>query len=623
MSSDHQHKHESGCGCHHEKTRGGWWSLALCAGVFISGIVVTAVSSLPPFAQALWMAVAVVPLLPSLLHEAWEELCEKAVGENTLLFVALVASFAIGECVEGAMVLLLFVLGERIEHKAVNYSRHAISSLAAMTPDSALRIGADSTVSEIPATQVTVGDILRIPPHSRVPVDCRVLSGQSEIDASALTGESMPVYCTVDSELLSGCVNGAGELTVCATRITTESAAARIMHLVEDAAAKKGRSERFITRFARLYTPAVMFGALVVAIVPPLCGGAWNVWIYRALAFLVASCPCALVISVPLGFYAGIAAAARQGVLIKGGSFVETLARVRAMAFDKTGTLTTDMLALEKVIPVESVSSEGALRIAAALESHASHPVAKAICAAAEDVLPPVTNLQEVAGLGVTATVDGHIYACGGARLMRRLGASVSAFPDAAAYLYCDGEVLAAFIMTTTLQEGAVESIKALHARGVSRLVILSGDRQAAAQAVADAVGIDEVHGDLLPEDKLTALRTMQETGTATAFIGDGINDAPVLAAADVGIAMGLGSAAAIEMADAVLIAGGLTRLPRAVDISRRTVRTVRANIAFALGVKAIALLLAVFGVAPMWLAVFADTGVTVLCVLNALRLLL
>ncbi len=621
----HCRSHSHGCSCahHHGDGKREWIRLAVCTALFVTGIIVTSFTPSHAVIQPLWLAIAIAPLLWPLLKEAGEELRERSVGENTLLLVAVVAAFVIGEWIEGAMVLLLFVLGENIEHKAMNYSRRTIASLAAMTPDMAWRVGDDGELTEIPATQVAIDDVLRILPHSRVPVDCRVLAGESDVNTAALTGESLPMYCTVGDTLLSGSVNGAGVLTVIATQVNAKSAAARIMHLVEEASAQKGRSERFITRFARIYTPAVMVGAVLVAVIPPLCGGLWRVWIYRALAFLVASCPCALVISIPLGFYAGIAAAARQGMLLKGGSYVEMLARVKAVAFDKTGTLTRDALQLEDVLLSCGVTSEEALQLAAALERHSTHPIAKALCAAASGELPVVTDLQEQAGLGVCGTIQGCTLACGGGRLMQRLGISIADFPPAAVYLSREGQVIAAFTMTAYLQQGAANAVEALRALGVTRIAMLTGDGAVPAQAIADAVGITEVQADLLPEDKLAAVKQLQAVGLTTAFVGDGINDAPVLAAADVGVAMGLGSSAAIETADAVLVSGGLMHLPRAVKLCRRTVRTVRANIAFALGVKAAVLLLAVCGIAPMWLAVFADTGVTVLCVLNALRLLL
>ncbi len=640
MSGNHNHSHEhvchheqqdnchdscchGDCGCHHAEEHGSWKRLVISVVLFSCGLLVTGLLSLPSWVQPLWLAVAIAPLVWSLLMEAVEEVGNCSVGENTLLMVAVVAAFIIGEWVEGALVLLLFVLGETIEHKAVEASRRTVSSLAAVTPDYAWRMDDTGAVAEIPAIHVVVGDILRVPPHSRVPVDCRVLHGDSEVDTAVVTGESLPVRCTVGDELLSGSINGAGELTVIALRKTEQSAAARILQLVEEAASKKGLSERFITRFARMYTPAVMAGAVMVAVVPPLFVGDWMTWIYRALAFLVASCPCALVISIPLCFYAGIAATARKGVLIKGGVFVEQLARVQAIGFDKTGTLTDDVLAVDTVSCYGDMTSDKALHIAAALENRSTHPIGRALCAAVDGDVSSVVDLQEVPGLGVRGVVDGADVACGGIRLMEQLGVDMTAFPLMPVYVWRGGEVIAAITLSAGLRLDAAPAIRDLRALGVSRLSMLTGDRLEAARVVADAVSLNDVKANLLPEDKLSIVQRWQQEGFVTAFVGDGINDAPVLMAADVGVAMGLGSSAAIETADAVLVSGGLAHLPRAVTMCRRTVHTVRANIAFSLAVKAVVLVLATIGLAPMWLAVFADTGVTVLCVLNALRLLM
>ena len=629
---EHHHEHGCGCGCGHDHGHGdeedgkkAWIVLAISTVLFLSGWLVGKFFSLPETVMPIWMAVAALPPLIPVLKEAFEELREDhTMGENTLLVIAVVAAFAIGEWFEGTLVLLLFTLGERIEDLAMDRSRETISSVAAVSPDTAWILDEHGESTEIPAEQVKVGDRLLVMPHSRVPVDCTVIDGTSEVDTSALTGESAPVAAMGGSVLLSGSVNGSGTLTVQALRENSESAAARILQLVEESAARKGRSEKFITRFARLYTPIVTALAVLVAVLPPLIsGGGWTTWLYRALVFLVASCPCALVISIPLGFYAGIAAAARQGMLIKGGCYVETLAKVRAAAFDKTGTLTTGTLTVADVATVDGVTREQALAAAAALEDKLSHPAARAICAAAGDgVRPDVTDLRELPGLGVTATVEGHAAACGGERLLKQLGVE-TALPEATAYLVVDGKAVAAFVMEAQLQPGAKETIGALHDLGIDRLVMLTGDRQAEADRVAAQLSLGaEAYGGLLPEDKLHHVEELQKERT-TVFVGDGINDAPVLACADVGVAMGLGSAAAIETADAVLVSGGLSHLPDGIRLCRRTMLTVRENIVFALAVKALVLILAVCGIAPMWLAVFADMGVTILSVFNVLRLML
>ena len=626
---EQEHHHEQGCGCgcghdhhHGEEEPKSLLPLLICAVIFFLGWLLPKLLEMPAFVQPIWMAAAAIwPLIP-VLQEALEELQDRSMGENVLLVIAVIAAFAIGEYVDGTLVLLLFSLGEWLEDKAVDKSRDAVASLAAVTPDTARRLNHDGTEEEIPATAVAVGDRLLVLPHSRVPVDCRVLEGSSEADTSALTGESQPETVTVGTQLLSGTVNGSGKLTVEALRATQDSAAARILQMVEEASARKGQSEKFITRFARIYTPVVTGLAVLVAAVPPLLGaGTFTTWLYRALVFLVASCPCALVISIPLGFYAGIAASARRGVLLKGGKFVEKLAKIQAIAFDKTGTLTTGALTLDRVVAA-GADATAALIQAAALEQYSTHPLARAICEAADAVPAAPEGLRELPGVGVEA---GNV-ACGGLRLLEEKRIALADLPaemrEASAFLVTDGAVTAAFFVKAQLQEGAAQTVAALGRLGVSRQVMLTGDRQAQADAAAAAVGLTEVRAELLPEDKLAAVQSLQQEGLTTVFVGDGINDAPVLAAADVGIAMGLGSPAAIETADAVLVSGGLSGLPGAVRLCRRVMRIVRENIVFALAVKAAVLVLAVCGIAPMWLAVFADMGVTLISVGNVLRLL-
>ncbi len=629
VMSEHLHgKQDCACGCSHtHRQRSNIpWRLIAAIGIFTSGVVMAAIMALPGWAKGLWMGAAAVLPFWSVLCEAFEELKDRHMGENTLLAIAVIAAFSIGEWTEGTLVILLFSLGEWLEEKAMDYSHHRIEALAAVTPDSAFLLSSDGTLQEISAMDVAVGDTIAIPPHTRVPVDCRVIAGTSAVDAYAITGESVPIAVEIDAELLSGMLNGDGQLTAVALRECEKSAAARILDMVEDAVARKGQSERFITRFARAYTPTVTLLAVLVAVIPALITGAWLTWLYRALAFLVASCPCALVISVPLSFYAGIAALARQGVLVKGGRFVETLSKAEAVAFDKTGTLTTGEMQLTEVV---SDDKENALLLAAAMERYSSHPVARAICAAAVGELPMVEQVQEIPAIGMEAMWQGEKMACGGMRLLERYGIDASALSvdmmQADAYLLREGHVVAAFRLAYRLQSGARDTVTALRKMGIHRLLMLTGDRRSQALAVSAAVGLPEsaVKAELLPEDKLQVVEQLRKDGLQTVFVGDGVNDAPVLAAADVGVAMGLGSAAAIETADVVLVSEGLTGLLSAVQYSRRVVATVRANIIFALVVKAAVLVLAVCGLAPMWLAVFADMGVTLLTVANALRLLI
>ncbi len=632
MSHTHDHEgccqRESTCGCshdhHHGESKAVLIAILVSGGLFAGGHILCRLLSLPLPWEALWMGAAAVALGPLILPAAWRELKGFQLGENMLLVIAGAAAFAIGEWTEGALVLLLFTLGQWLEEWAMDRSRTSIAALAAVTPDTARLVGTGGAVTVMAADRVAVGDILQILPHDRVPVDGQVLTGESAVDAAALTGESAPRYVSVGDVLLSGSVNGNGTLTMRATAVAEESAAVRILRLVEESAARKGQAERFITRFARVYTPVVVLLGLLVAVVPPLFGGGWTTWIHRALVFLVSSCPCALVLSVPLCFTVGMAVAARQGVLLKGGRYIEMLARARAVAFDKTGTLTTDSLAVEEVLTVPGVTREQALSLAAALEQGSSHPAGRALCAAAAAAAGEIADLQEKPGLGITARWQGNAVACGGRRLMERLGVSVDDFPPASAYLVQEGRAVAAFTMSACLQEGAREVVASLRKLGVQRLVMLTGDRQAPAQTVAQAVGLsDEVYGDLTAAEKLSHVQALQGAGYATAFVGDGINDAPVLAAADVGLSMGLGSPAALETADGVLVEGGLSRLPGAIRLCRRVVGTVGANVVFALAVKLAVLVLAVTVGAPMWLAMFADVGVMLLSVANALRLLL
>lgn len=622
------HSHTDAAGHTHEHSHGekqGFpWGLAAGAVLFLLGFL----PFLPdPVPFLLYLASAVAAAAP-VARGALAEIKGKSMGENVLLVIALVAAFAIGEAREGAIVALLFTLGERLEDLAVGRSRRQIEQLAKIRPDRAFRVREDGTEEEILADAVQVGDLLRIPAHERVAVDCTVLQGESEIDASALTGESRPVYVSPGSTLLSGAMNGNGSLTVRADNRAESSAAARILDMVSESAARKGSSEKFITRFARIYTPVVTALAVLLAVIPPLAGlGGWQEWIYRALVFLVASCPCALVISVPLSFYSGIGAASRKGVLIKGGRYIEALAKARAAAFDKTGTLTTGRLAVTHIALAPDMDRQTALRLAALAESHSPHPAALAIRQEAEAACPSsagaegaVEALSELPGLGVSAVIDGRAVLCGGKRLMDANGVAVP-WPDAAVYLAVDGKAAAAFQMESELHPDAAGALSRLHALGIRKITMLTGDRRAEAERIAGKLAVDEVKADLLPEDKLNALRALKQENGATLFVGDGINDAPVLAEADAGVAMGLGSAAAIEAGDVVLTSGSLARLPDAVRLSRRVMGVVRFNIAFALTVKAAVLILAAVGFAPMWAAVFADVGVSILSVLNAARL--
>ncbi len=613
--------HEHG---HGEEEHGGGsiWQVMAALLLFVLGLI----PMIPEPVRIACLAFSAIVSAYPVVIGAVGELKNRSLGEHMLLVIALIAAFAIGEYSEGALVALLFTVGELLENFAVGRSRRQIKRLAEIRPDRARRFLPDGSTEEINADAVEIGDRLLIPAHERVPVDSIVIEGASEVDTSALTGESLPVYVSVGTALMSGTMNGNGTLTVEATAQAESSAAARILDMVSDSAARKGRSERFITRFARIYTPVVTLAALLLAVMPPLLGfGEWQIWIYRALVFLVAACPCALVISVPLGFYAGIGAASRQGVLIKGGRFVEALAKTQAVAFDKTGTLTTGELQITAIKVMSGMEEKEALRLAAIAERYSAHPTAKAIVRLAGE-LPEEggTEVTELPAMGVSAYIDGRAILCGGRRLMDKEGIDIDGLPgDAPVYLAIDGRAAAAFEMASVLQKDTVSTVRRLKEAGISRIAMLTGDRKAEAERIAAQADIQEVHAELLPGDKLEILRKIRSESGSTVFVGDGVNDAPVLAEADAGVAMGLGSSAAIESGDVVLTAGSLGKLPDAIHLSRRVMGVVRFNIVFALTVKAAVLILAACGYAPMWAAVFADVGVSVLSVLNAARLLL
>lgn len=542
------------------------------------------------------------------------------IDETVLITIAVIAAFILGEYVEAAMVTILFSLGELIEDVAVNASRRDIEKLSQIRPDTAILLSHGREV-EVAAEDVPIGATIVVKPHERIPLDGVIAEGSASLDLSALTGESVPVQVSKGDEVLSGAMNGDSLLKITTSKAFGDSTAARILRLVEDAAAQKGKSERFISRFAKVYTPVVVGLAVLIAVLPPLLGlGSFPDWIYKALCVLVASCPCAIVISVPLAYYSGIGAASRAGVLIKGGKYLEALAAADAFAFDKTGTLTEGRLRVEQVCAEDGYTQAQVLTLAAACEHYSSHPIALAIKERAGDA-PTLENYSEIAGCGTSADYNGKRLSVGNERL---LGGAVPAQykGKAAVYVVYDGALIGAVLLSDTVRAEAKDTLGALKRLGVKRLFMLTGDSEQNAAAVAGAVGADSYRAALMPEDKLRIVTEQKKTAKALCFVGDGINDAPVLSASDCGVAMGLGSEAAIEAADAVLSAGNLSALPTAVRIARKTMNTIRANIIFALVIKAAVIVLACFGLATMWMSVLADTGVSVLCVLYTARLL-
>ena len=544
------------------------------------------------------------------------------IDETTLLTIAVIAAFALGEFVEAAMVTILFAVGEIVEEKAVSASRSDIAKLAQIRPDNATVLINGKEVVKA-AEDVAIGSTIVVKPHERVPLDGVISMGSTTLDASALTGESVPVDAEVGSEVMSGMINGNSLIEIKTTKEFGDSTAARIIKLVEDAAATKGQSEKFISRFAAVYTPIIIIISIIVAIVPPLVGlGSFSTWIYRALVCLVASCPCAIVISVPLSYYSGLGASSKISVLIKGGKYIEALAKADAFVFDKTGTLTTGELSVNKIFAYGNHNSSEIISLAAACERYSSHPIAMAIKAkAGSENLPELSDYSEKAGQGVTAVYNGKSLVCGGTKILTDKQ-KANAEKTASVYVIYDGELIGAISVSDTLRPEAKSVIAELRELGVKDSVMLTGDKKENAMDIANELMLDSYSAELMPSDKLEKLVDIKKTHKSVCFIGDGINDAPVLTASDCGFAMGFGSEAAIEAADAVLAAGNLKQLPTSIRIAKKVVATVKTNITFALGVKTIVIILAILGIAPMWLSVIADTGVSVLCVLYAARLL-
>ena len=549
--------------------------------------------------------------------------------ENFLMSVATVGALALGEYPEAVAVMVFYQIGELAQDIAVGRSRASIESLMDIRPDSA-NLERDGGVVTVRPEEVPVGAVILVKPGERIPLDGEVVSGATSLNTSALTGESLPRDVSPGDEVLSGCVNLTGAVRVRVTKPFSESTVSKILALIQNSGEKKAKAERFITRFARVYTPLVVFAALALALIPPLfTGHNFGDWINSALVFLVISCPCALVLSVPLAFFGGIGGASREGILIKGGNYVEALARAETVVFDKTGTLTRGVFEVAAVHP-DQLPGEKLLELAALAEQFSDHPIAASLKAACKGSCDRarVTNAREVAGQGVCATIDGREVCVGNGRLMDSAGA---AWRDChlhgtIAHVAVDGVYEGHIVISDKLKDGAEEAVKALRDLGVKRVAMLTGDQQAPADLVKRQLGIDEAYGNLLPADKVSRVEALlgetSKKGTLL-FVGDGINDAPVLSRADVGLAMGaMGSDAAIEAADVVLMDDRLEKLPRAIQIARRTVAIARQNIAFALSVKGVVLLLGALRIANLWLAVVADVGVALIAILNSARAL-
>ena len=548
--------------------------------------------------------------------------------ENFLMAVATVGAMACGEYGEGVAVMLFYQIGELFQSYAVGKSRSSISALMDIRPDSANLEDADGSIRTVDPDDVAIGSVIVVKPGEKIPLDGTVLSGESTLNTAALTGESRPRSVRPGDEVISGCVNSDGVLRITTSKLYGESTVAKILDLVENSSLKKAPVENFITKFARYYTPAVCVAALVLAFVPPIFAGHWADWIMRALTFLVISCPCALVISIPLTFFGGIGGASRMGILVKGGNYLEALSKTGTAVFDKTGTLTQGVFKVTAVHPADGVTEADLLETAALAESFSSHPISKSLREAAPGLdARRAADAQELAGHGVKTLVDGKTVLAGNARLMDAEGIAYTAAAGAGTLVYVarQGQFIGSILISDEEKPTAKAAMQGLQAQGV-RTVMLTGDSPAVAQAVAADLGIDEVHAGLLPADKVQWVETLLQQKPEKkelVFVGDGINDAPVLMRADIGIAMGaLGSDAAIEAADVVLMDDDPAKISLAMQISRRCMRIVYQNIVFALAVKALCLVLTALGITNMWWGVFADVGVMVLAVLNATRML-
>ena len=606
----------------------------------IVAAVLMVVLSLLPIDGWLKFGLFMIPYLVighDILLKAWKGILNRQVfDENFLMAVATIGAILLGDYKEGVAVMLFYQIGELFQSYAVGKSRRNISELMDIRPDYANIEKEDGTLEQVDPDEVGIGSVIVVQPGEKVPIDGVIEEGRTSLNTSALTGESLPREAGVGDEVISGCINMSGVLKIRTTKEFGESTVSKILDMVENASSKKSRSENFISKFAKYYTPAVCYGALGLAILPPLVRllflgmtPEWGDWVMRALTFLVISCPCALVISIPLSFFAGIGGASNAGVLVKGSNYLETLSETKYVVFDKTGTMTQGVFEVSGVHH-SSMDTEKLLEYAALAECHSSHPISKSLKKAYGKPLDPsrVTDVEEISGNGVTAKVDGVRVAAGNSKLMEKLGVDCMECHSVGTVVHMavNGKYAGHILISDQIKPHAKEAIAALKKCGVKKTIMLTGDRREAARQVAEELGIDEVHSELLPGDKVAQVeKLLDEKGEKEklAFVGDGINDAPVLSRADIGIAMGaLGSDAAIEAADIVLMDDDPLKISKAIRISRKCLRIVYENIYFAIGVKVICLILGALGIANMWAAIFADVGVMIIAVLNAIRAL-
>lgn len=599
---DHDHKH------HHEEKESPI-GILIGAGLFVAGLLSAPIPFLP---IALFVAAYLLLGWEVLISAGKNIVKGHVLDENFLMSVATLGAFAIGEFPEAVGVMLFFRVGEFFEHRAVERSRKQIMDAVDLRPETVQRIENDAIVT-IPAADAQVGDLLLVRPGDRIPLDGVIVAGQSRIDTAPITGESVPVSVHPGSEVISGCVNTSGQLTIRVEKTLQTSMVTRILESVEHAAAGKPKIDRFITRFARIYTPIVVSAAALVAIVPSLVTGNWNYWVYTALSFLVMSCPCALVLSVPLAYFCGIGLGSQQGILFKSGLTLEALASVKAVVLDKTGTVTKGDFSVQEVVGGQEV-----LELCAICEQHSTHPIAVSIVAEIDHPLPQPESTEEIAGHGIRAIVDGKEILCGNEKLMARFGICVEHATGTRVYVAENGRILGWLVLGDTIKSDAGGAIRDLKRAGIAT-AMLTGDEITTSQAVGNLLCIDEVHARLLPDEKLSVLKKLRQKYGPVMFVGDGINDAPVLSGSDVGAAMGSGADAAIEAADVVFMRSQVSAIPASLQIAQRTQRTARCIVVFALTIKLAVMILGILGYASMWAAVFADSGVAALCVIYAI----
>lgn len=629
---EHEHEHEHAhheietCGCDHchEHEKDENKALPIIITVFCAAAI--GISFLPFFDSTvrniILTAVILISGMPVFIN-AVKSISKLRIDESILLVIAVIAAFLLGEYFEAAVVSVLFRIGELMEDFASDRSRKSIEAIFGIVSDTANLVLPDGTLKKVDAEDIKIGDTVAVLPHETVPVDGVVVDGEGEADASALTGESLPVHFGEGSLLRSGMINGSVTIKIKASAERAQSSAARIVEMVEQAARKKGEAQRAVATFAKYYTPAIIASAVLIAVVPSLVTGEWRSWIYRSLILLVASCPCAVVLSAPLAFFSSMGAAAKNGMIIKGSRYIEALAKADTVVFDKTGTLTTGELRVGEVYACENYTREDVISLAAKCEYYSTHPIAKAIVAEnGETDISGVDGFTEIAGGGTGAQAPEGSILCGGERLMTIRKIDVSSLPKAPVYVALNGKAVGAIEIDGEVRNTAPETVRKLRRLGITKTVILTGDSAEQAKKVCEQCGVDEYKSGLLPDEKLSEFEEIKKGSKGIVYVGDGINDAPVLAASDVGVAMGLGTQAAGEAADVILTNSDLSRLSDTIYQSKRTMKILKSNIAFAIIVKFIVIALGIAGIAPMWSAIFADVGTMILCVMNSARLM-